>query len=99
MRYAKKANSIIKAKLEISLLEFVEVVEPLLLVLVEPDEFVGGGVTDPVQFNGQLYGELEQTSQPYVTLSYTYPQKHLVQCKPSVAAQLVLMQDAPLGPK
>jgi len=80
-------------------MEFVDDVDPLLLVLVEPDEFVGGGVTEPVQFNGQLYGELEQTSQPYVTLSYTNPQKHLVQCNPSVAAQLVLMQDNPLGAK
>jgi len=45
------------------LLEFVAFAEELLLELVEPLEFVGGGVTDPVQFKGQLFVAV-QSSHP-----------------------------------
>jgi len=91
-----KARKIIIAKLEINMLELVVefvLVVPLLLV-----PLVGGGVTVPVQFKGQVLVAV-QSSQPKVTVSYTNPQIHLVQCKPSVAAQAVLIQDCPLGPK
>jgi len=73
------------------LLEFVAVAEVLVLELVVLLEFVGGGVTDPVQLKGHVLVAV-QSSQPNVTLSYVNPQKHLVQCKPSVAAQLLLIQ-------